>query len=109
MEEISQNPWFLGFLGWFAYNIIIFSTDKDIADEENRRFPIIVYVRKQWDNWLSTAILTFVWIIAGAEIVGASGHGTWSNIMYLASPIFFQKIYGLLKTLRKNKKDNTKY
>ena len=102
-HELFNNPWFLGFLGWFALNIVQFRMDKDIHDDADEKFPVLLYMRKKWDNWLVTAVLTFIWIIAAPQIVGVAGDGAiWDNMMYLGSPIFVQKVYEFIKKYKKN-------
>ena len=67
METIITHPFFATFFGWLAFNILLFSIDKDTFDDQKRVFPIKEYIGYTWDNWLRSLLMIPVILFVGAK------------------------------------------
>jgi len=79
-------------LGWLAWNIGLFSFEKDKADDKGEVFDVRKYVRCYWDNWLFSAIFIPILIIVGIKQLGLealpiddAAHMKWNDLYYLGA------------------------
>jgi len=94
MESFIFNPWTMAFIGFVTYNLILLSNAKDPYDDEGKSWDIRTWWRGHWDNALLAFWLSLVWVIAGPAIFEAhqGPEAQWSDVLYLAAPIFIQKV-----------------
>ena len=78
---------------------------KDPLDKKGKRFNFNEYWIKNWDNMLVTLLLTIIWIILGPQIFEMYSDKLWLDLIYLASPMFCQKVIEYIKKFVNN---NTK-
>jgi hypothetical protein len=91
------NPWFLSFLGCLSYNLVLWNNAKDEDDILDKGFNFALYWSKNYDNVLVTLVLSFVWVIAAPLVIDSEPTIDWSDLMYIASPIFIQKVKAYTK------------
>jgi hypothetical protein len=76
-------------LAWFIFNFGKFVITKDDYDDRDESFPIWIYIKKNWDNWVLSAsfVLLILWL--GAKNLGLDPFGqhleavTWNDLYYL--------------------------
>ena len=77
-------------LGWFAWNVGLFSFTKDDYDDAGKLFPTKEYVQKQWDNWLWSGIWIPILLIIGYKGFDLNAFApmeglAWSDLFYFCS------------------------
>jgi len=100
------------FLGWLAWNAIIFRIDKDKYDERGEDFPLHQYAKQSWDNWLTSACMIPILLWIGYKGLGIEGAFLafdvekleWSDLYYLGSGFFTESIIYAIKKWRASKK-----
>lgn len=56
MNDIFIDPFFVAFWGWLAFNLIMLRITKDSDDDKSIDFHLKEYVKKSWDNWLTSLV-----------------------------------------------------
>lgn len=89
LETIFTHPLFAVFAGWAAWNVLIFSLEKDKFDKEKKVFPIVEYIGYTYDNWLRSLVFIPVLLYIGYKGLGLNplvgGELKWNDIFYLCS------------------------
>jgi len=96
-------------LGWLAYNVIMFSIEKDKYDSTHTTFPFRQYIGEYWDNWLASLIMAPVLLWLGykqLDIISdpLSEHAStirWTDLYYLASGFATEFVINLIKRIKK--------
>lgn len=89
MEEIFIHPLFAVLAGWFAWNVLMFSIEKDTFDKEKKIFPIGEYILYTWDNWLRSLVFIPVLLFAGYKNLDlnplVATEVGWNDLYFLCS------------------------
>jgi hypothetical protein len=90
--------YFIAFFGSVLWNFFLFTKAKNAADDDNQDFPYQKYFKKNWDNWVFTAICAPVLVWYGEDIVKAlAGWTGWQltfyKFYYLGAGILVELIY----------------
>lgn len=102
MEALLLNHYFMAFYGWFAYNFLMLSIEKDKYDLEEKDMPYLAYTKKTWDNWVINLIFTLPFAAYGPDFVPLTETGLeLSDGMYFLSPIAVQKLIQIIKNANK--------
>jgi hypothetical protein len=96
----------LAFLGWLAWNIGLFSYEKDKYDDRNESFSLGDYAKKFYDNWLLSLVCIPILIIAGLKGLGLDAipiddfkHLQWNDLYYLGSGALAEIVKVLIKRI----------
>jgi hypothetical protein len=107
MESIS-NFWIV-VIGWVAWTVLNLSMSKDELDDTDQAWQFIPYLKKNWDNWLASAAMIPVLLIAGSMGFGfnpLSEHELsadafkWDDVYYLGVGLFTERAIIALKKWR---------
>lgn len=86
-------------LGWLAWNIGLFSFEKDKSDDKDEKFSLIHYANKYWDNWLLSLVCVPILIIMGIKGLGLDAIPIgdfedlhWNDIYYLCAGAFAEAV-----------------
>lgn len=92
MDHIIVNPIFAALAGWLAFNVLLFSTEKDVLDEVGQQFPVRDYVLKHWDNWLLSLVSIPVLLYVGYKQLNLGmielDNPQWNELYYLGCGFF---------------------
>ena len=95
-------------LGWLAWNVALFSLEKDEYDERNETFHLGHYVSLYYDNWLLSLVFIPILVIIGikglelsAVPIGDFKDLKWHDMYYLGSGFFAELVKVTIKKLRK--------
>jgi len=112
MEELFDNIYVLAFYGFLIYSVIMFVTEKDEFDAEDKKFSIKKYLSHNWDNWLLSLILVPVIATKAQDIwAGAMEIGgfEWNfyQVYYLGVGAVVEALYTLIKWVKNKRKKIT--
>jgi hypothetical protein len=89
-----MNNLLITLIGWFAWNVWLFSFTKDEYDDTKQVFPVKQYALEHYDNWLASLAGIPVLLVVGhyglgQDVMGVLEVGAvkWSNGYYLASGV----------------------
>jgi hypothetical protein len=104
----------LSILGWLAWNVALFSLEKDEFDEQEKPFSLKHYAALYYDNWLLSLVFVPILIIVGirglnlsAIPIGDFQDLQWHDMYYLGSGFFAELVKVTIKKLRKKWKSET--
>lgn len=89
MKDIITHPLFATFFGWLAFNVLMFSVEKDVFDKAHKLFPIKEYILYTWDNWLRSLVFIPLILFVGYNQLDLNPlvegvHG-WNDLYYLSA------------------------
>lgn len=89
IEAIIIHPIFAVLTGWIAWNVLLFSMEKDKFDAEQKEFPLLAYVERTWDNWLVSFVFIPVLLYIGYKGLSLNPFDehpiAWTDLYYLFS------------------------
>lgn len=99
---------FITIIGWLAWNWFWFTVEKDKHDDENKDFDFTDYRKKNWENWVFSALLIPILLYYGSRGLGLDVFGIpsfehlkWSDAFYPCVGLFSDIVGMGLKYLRK--------
>lgn len=97
----------IAFVGWLAYNFLVFSMQKDTYDDQGKALLVSEYARKYWDNWLASLfmvpiLLYFGYKGLGLDVFGALDleHLQWSDAYYPAAGFLTELVISAIKKFK---------
>jgi len=111
MNHIFIDPFYAALFGWLAFNVIMFSMEKDGADQLNVEFSPLQYFYKKWDNWLASLICVPIVLYLGYHNLNIGmidiESPKWAYLYYLGAGFLPELVIAWYKKWKlKNKSDN---
>lgn len=96
---------FITFIGWLAWNVLVFRLEKDKYDDEGKEFPLSTYIAKTYDNWLSSLLFVPIILFMGYRQLGFNAFGTieeigWNDLFYVCAGFISEAVYYMIKKWR---------
>lgn len=98
--------------GWLLWNAIAFRIEKDNYDDQEKEFPLRLYVYRSWDNWITSLFMIPVLLFLGYKglnlnplaVFGTEEIG-WNDTYYLGAGFFTEVVMYAVKKWKKAKQE----
>lgn len=70
----------IAILGWLIFNMWMFRNEKNKYDRNNQPFDYSSYLKKNWEDWVLSLLLTPVLALYLADLVGLLNYYTGWNV-----------------------------